>query len=449
MVERRERRRAPEVKEKPSRHVPQVAIIDFDRTLGDVDASMKRFYNAAEFVGVNAAHVKSAQTKTEADGGTFEPLSFVKDQLDEEGYAAFKNHFITADGPSIMYPESQPFLDMLTEKNMPFVVRTWGVSAEWQHLKIAAAGYTGAYEVMDKKDKGAEIESWRQETADGNSIIVVPDHPSSPELITADSAVLIDDKASSFKSLNRKDTGFWIVPKDGELLKSQQGDVPANVQKTSLDELTVVEGHIVKKALPNEGEVFNAQEMKDGLPEGIFFSTELTEKHIEQLVAFSTDTEDVGVQNNTSDKKRFKDREAVNKWIEKGRSVVVLTDDEGDLLGISWLGAEDINLDNRELLPSFDPAEAARYGVTFAIRTYEKARGKGLSRKLAQQAERQFETTAEYQKLVKEGKQFPWLEVSADNIPAVKSYSKNGYVQITARNEEGKILMVQKEEPQK
>jgi ribosomal protein S18 acetylase RimI-like enzyme len=432
----------PESAEKPRRHVSQIAVIDFDRTLGDVEASMARFYNTASSFGINQELVRNAQAATENDGGTFEPLSYIKSSLEPDDYESFKEEFITVDGPPIMYPEAQNFLDMLQENTMPFVVRTWGVSAEWQDLKLAAAGYTGSYEVISTKDKGAEINSWRQENVDGSSVIVVPSGSTDREVITADSAVLIDDKALSFTSLDSKDDGFWIVPSDGILMKSQQGTVPDNVQKASLDDLTVMNGEIVHK--------------DDKLPIGMKYVTMLTDKHIDQLIAYSTDTEDEGVQNNTSDKKRFKDREAVLHWREKGRSTTIITNDEGDLLGLSWMGAEDIHVgesdlqtdfviatETRETVRAFNPSQ---YGVTFAIRVYGEARGKGLSSRLTKRAERQFKKTDAYKALLVDGKIHPWLEVSAENTPAVRSYRKSGYVEATAPNDDGKILMIQKAE---
>ena len=175
------------------------------------------------------------------------------------------------------------------------------------------------------------------------------------------------------------------------------------------------------------------------LPEGMRYVHELTDKHITQLIAYSTDPDDEGVQGNTLDAIRFKDRDAVLEWKEKGRSTTIITNDEGDLLALSWFGAKDMYLDEYETNAAFNPQQ---YGATFAVRIYGEARGKRLSGKIIQKAEEQFQTTQQYKELVEQGQAHPWLEVSADNIAGVKSYDRLGYRSVTEPNQDNKILMV-------
>lgn len=149
----------------------------------------------------------------------------------------------------------------------------------------------------------------------------------------------------------------------------------------------------------------------------------ITEKQIEQLINFAnTDPE---VKKFTSDSNRFRDREAFDKWRKKDRVVYTLTDKSGDLLGILWFGKKSLPIGFSE---KFDPKD---YTITFAIRTYGDARGKGLAKPFMRQVFNHFSP-----------KQGVWLETSIDNKPALVVYERFGFKQVTDPDEEGKILMV-------
>jgi hypothetical protein len=66
--------------------IPQVAALDWDRTLGDVDAAMQRLYIAAKAEGLDTEQIQAERERTENDGGSFDPLTFVKNSLGEESY---------------------------------------------------------------------------------------------------------------------------------------------------------------------------------------------------------------------------------------------------------------------------------------------------------------------------------------------------------------------------
>jgi hypothetical protein len=163
------------------------------------------------------------------------------------------------------------------------------------------------------------------------------------------------------------------------------------------------------------------------------FAQGLTDKQIEQLVAYSTDKNDKAIQNFTSDAERFPNKEAVMRWLE-GRSVYNLTNADGDLLGMSGLGKK--SMPERKPMQPFDASE---YGVTFMIRMYGPARGKRLSGPLTDFAIHEYKQTEEYQALENKG---IWLKTSDTNKPAIKSYIKTGFVQVTEPDEENKILMI-------
>jgi len=146
----------------------------------------------------------------------------------------------------------------------------------------------------------------------------------------------------------------------------------------------------------------------------------ISEKQIEQLIEYSLTDESVGKF--TSDKERFKDRQAFNEWRKKGREIMVMTNDDGDLLGITWLGLKDLPERNYKI--KIDPK---KYKKSFAIRIYGEARGKGLAIGFMKECLKEDNV---------------WLEVSDDNLAAKALYSKFGFRQVSEVDENGKIIMI-------
>ncbi|GAC1370141.1 MAG: hypothetical protein NVSMB39_2690 [Candidatus Saccharimonadales bacterium] len=223
---------SPEAKEMMVWAVPEALILDFDRTLGDVDAAMARLFMAAENAGVDTGQIRAAQARVEADGGSFDPLTYVKGALDEAAYAEFCEQFVAANEPPILYEDASEFLDMLQERDVPHVILTYGANPEWQSLKLRASGYEAGRMIMPHSDKGQEMVNLKG--ADGMYDFGADDGSS----YRAETLMLIDDKAKSFASLPDDCSG--ILLQRGEALLSQQGEVPAQVRTVnSLRELTV------------------------------------------------------------------------------------------------------------------------------------------------------------------------------------------------------------------
>ncbi len=158
----------------------------------------------------------------------------------------------------------------------------------------------------------------------------------------------------------------------------------------------------------------------------------ITEKQIDQLLINTTS--DPLISKYTSDRRRFGNIEAFEDWRKKGRSIYTLPSKEGDLAGIIWFGEEQIS--NGEYIVDFNPEE---YGITFAIRIYKQARSKGLANPFMLEAFARFRSSEEYRGIGNKG---VWLEVTQNNIPAIKAYKKFGFQRVTNPDEEGKIIMI-------
>ena len=129
----------------------------------------------------------------------------------------------------------------------------------------------------------------------------------------------------------------------------------------------------------------------------------ITDEQIRQLVSYTK--KDNQIQMHTHDKKRFLSVESFEEWKDKNKEIFVLTDSSKELLGLIWFSKERIpgHIDSKE------------FDTTFAIRIYERARGKRLSYYFMQHA---FE---------KVGITKTWLSVKKTNHIAIKLYKKFGF----------------------
>ncbi len=160
----------------------------------------------------------------------------------------------------------------------------------------------------------------------------------------------------------------------------------------------------------------------------LWINTELSQKTETQLIAFSQSDELVKAQ--THDATRFVSSAAIQEWL-KGRELIVLESEQGDLLGIVWLGQK------------FSPVAPPEYQLTFAVRLYGVARGKGLATPFLKTAFQELKKTALWQENL--GAKV-WLATKAFNKPAIETYKTLGFQQFTEPDVEQEIVMLQTRE---
>lgn len=153
----------------------------------------------------------------------------------------------------------------------------------------------------------------------------------------------------------------------------------------------------------------------------IFIQQGILDCQIDQLIKYSnTDSE---IKKFTSDPIRFKDRNSFDHWLKQGRIIYSLIDKNHNLLGIIWFGHK-------------IPPIKINANFSFAIRIYGSARGQRLSQIFMKTA---------FNDLLKNQSKSKisgfWLQVSFDNLPAVFSYQKFGFKQISQPDSSDKIIM--------
>ncbi|MFH2019334.1 MAG: hypothetical protein ABII80_01860 [bacterium] len=160
----------------------------------------------------------------------------------------------------------------------------------------------------------------------------------------------------------------------------------------------------------------------------------ITTKQINELLQVSKI--DKTVNQYTLDSKRFKNRETYNKWLQKGRLPYTLSNKSGNLLGLIWFRRAEFP--KVILHPSHKKLDTKKYTITFAVRTYAEARGRGLARKFIINSMRLYQQSPEYAS--NDGKGI-WLTTSLHNLAAVNTY-KTLFTQVTKPTKQGKIVMV-------
>src|SRR3989344_3516795 len=118
--------------------------------------------------------------------------------------------------------------------------------------------------------------------------------------------------------------------------------------------------------------------------------------------------QEVLFKNNTNDANRFASTVKFDEWLQIPREIFTLTNSSENLLGLIWFRNQAIP--DRKFINDFNKEN---FGVTFAIRIYGKARGKGYSEKFLNWAFGEYKKTNQYLNNPSKG---VWLETREDNL---------------------------------
>lgn len=215
-------------------------VLDFDRTLADTDKLLDVFIQIAnQYVDLPQKTVEAADANVKQTGDSFDTATYVRDYLREhnraEAWERLERQFIhESRALDMLLPGAAELLETLESRDINYGILTYG-NPPWQHLKLTAAGFNHVPRiVIVTKQKGVIMRSWQQ--PDGT--FRLPREFGGGE---ASEIVLVDDKAVSFEGFpDISARGYWVLDPARELL-SQQGEVPATVQRLkALDELTSI-----------------------------------------------------------------------------------------------------------------------------------------------------------------------------------------------------------------
>lgn len=200
---------------------PWLVALDMDRTLTREPEVTALLVDASLAVGIDPKGWQTAQAETEAEGGSFSTLAFLRRQHSQEQLDKLRAFYIEHATPALLYRDVLPLLGALKERGIPTLILTYGEN-DWQHLKLEAAGLVEyEYIITDYQHKGKLISQWRHESG------YRPPEWSSTE--STQHVLLVDDKALSFEGLPKDCRGALIRRPGERLLISQRGEVPKQV----------------------------------------------------------------------------------------------------------------------------------------------------------------------------------------------------------------------------
>jgi beta-phosphoglucomutase-like phosphatase (HAD superfamily) len=218
--------------ETPRRHIDTYYALDLDRCLANTNklqALLEKIVISETSLTRDAMH--EAYLAMVKSGDSFDTITFLEEKLAASGDLEDLDRIIKmfihdAQSVDMCEPNARELLRLLDEMNAPHGLVTFG-GVRWQKAKIQVTHLEDIPSlVISTKEKSRLFATWRQ--PDG--AYRLPHELSPGEDVDADSLVLIDDKAVSFKGITPGVSGIHVLPHNGsELLASQQGDLPERV----------------------------------------------------------------------------------------------------------------------------------------------------------------------------------------------------------------------------
>lgn len=148
----------------------------------------------------------------------------------------------------------------------------------------------------------------------------------------------------------------------------------------------------------------------------------MDEKYFEKLIKNSTDLEDIALQENTSDLKRFSTKEKFEKWYNDDKRYLFVLTNWNNLAWIWWWRPAKLpeikKIINEEIAQEVIKNEKDSH--TSWIRIYKDFRWKGLAKVILQNS------TSFYRKIFPNA--YTCIDIDKANIPSQKAYEKWWYI---------------------
>ena len=220
--------------------------LDFDRCLGNVEATFNLLVDAAEDLPeIRKGSLQVARHDVEATGGSFSVFEYIKDVYPDVDIATIEDNFLKkaeAIANTLLEPGAIELINFLTSNHSEFCIMSYG-DPRWQTLKIIASGLGEIPKIIvpDKK-KGYFIANWKNSDNDG---FIVPESGFKDNLSKEVSeVVLVDDKVSAFEGLPDNARGYLVQAWARKDEKTHINELPKNIAiVTQIDEIIDLEFH--------------------------------------------------------------------------------------------------------------------------------------------------------------------------------------------------------------
>jgi hypothetical protein len=184
-------------------------IIDLDRTLIDTDKIVRALAISLKQQGYDGDglvdEIERARL-SENDINAKEAIS----SLGKEAWKGVEGYLLEeAKKNTFVFDDAQPFLESLRSAMLPHIILTFGVSRDWQNLKLRSSGLGHIPSIVsDSREKSKTINSWK----DQDGVYVPPGFGQ----LSSSSIVLIDDRPDAFLDISEKDFKGYLLDRAGK-----------------------------------------------------------------------------------------------------------------------------------------------------------------------------------------------------------------------------------------
>ncbi len=220
-------------------------VLDFDRCLGDIEASFDLLKEVVEVLADNSGQaLQAARHQVESSGGSFNALKHLAELNPDMDLTAVGDLFMrrASQKPGrLLEPGAVELIDFLISTNRDFCIMSYG-DARWQILKINAAGLGEVSNVIvSSKMKSNYITQW-QDSKSGEFIIPA-DFFANQQPRLAHEVVLVDDKQLAFQDLASGARGYLVAGKQRTAANNRHSiAMPSSVKVvTRVDEIITQE----------------------------------------------------------------------------------------------------------------------------------------------------------------------------------------------------------------
>ena len=370
-----------------------VYLIDFDNTLFDTEAlkktisntfkekygrnNLKKFWEIYDTISKKVGYVDITMISSELSNklGAGAPEDFLKLFLNLD----FKKH---------VFKHSKRLIKILKGKGRVVLYSTG--DSGYQPIKIKKSGIAkliGKNNVVVLKNKKESLtETLTTINTEGNKKVI-----------------LIDDRVDFLEMAKKIYPGCVTVWFKYGKYKNLLPKNPFSIdyQTNSPEDIVHFCGNFIA-TIPQKTLAENVSVLKD-----------ISKSQVSELLSITA--KDPEIRKFTHDNNRFTSLEEFNLWRKNGKTIYTMVSQKNKLLGIIWFGF-------KSPLKEVSGFES-HCNLTFAIRSYPPARGKGLSRKFINIVFTDFEEI---------GEKGVWLSTLKNNTRAIKLYKSCGFRQIAS-----------------
>ena len=168
-----------------------IYVLDLDRTLIDTDEFIKMLAVSLDLQGYDGDALVEMIEKALTSEQDINAKAAI-DSLGEGAWSSVKSYFSEeSQKHKLVFDDARIFLEKLKSAGLPHIILTFGISKEWQNLKLQTTGLDYIPTIITAtRDKSKIINSWK----DNHGVYVPPGFPD----MSASNIVLVDDRPNAF-----------------------------------------------------------------------------------------------------------------------------------------------------------------------------------------------------------------------------------------------------------